>query len=433
MNVIPTRSPGRGAVGPWSAWTLVAAGLGAAAWAVSSPVAAETQRDWSRVQLAQNDPRAVSDAPLPVDPVPARRLSRRAQRRTVRRGVPEAAVPASRGPEPRGRDSLSVPPDAPGVPPPAGRSVAPPFETEPMPRGPLEDGVTVTRLDPQPDRPAPDVAVRVVLHRDQPSVEGGHPRQRFDIRLPDGCSGGGLPLVVWIHGPDWRTGSKSECPVTWLVGRGYAVASIGYRTSDVAVFPAQLDDCRAAVARIVADAEVWGIDPTRICVAGSGAGGHLAALVGFAAHATGPVRAASTDGDHDDDAVPAAVVVVDAPVHLTSLGPTADRAGSAASRLVGGPLPELREAAQQASPLVHVSADDPPTLIVSGGRTSGVPADQATRLDQALETAGVDSTLVIIDHGGHAPPLGEGSPAGAALAAFLERVIGPGAPRSPGK
>jgi acetyl esterase/lipase len=394
MHVCP-RSIGRGTVGPCAIGAVVAAALGlTAGWPAIAP-AAEPSRDWSQVQLAQNDPRAVSDAPLPVDPVPTRRLSRRAQRRNLRRGIPEPVAP------------------------PSDRAGAP-MASEPA----FGD-----RIDRGP--PADVPAVRAIVHRDQPSIDGGHPRQRFDIRLPEGCTGAGLPLVIWIHGPDWRTGSKAECPVAWLVDRGYAVASVGYRTSDIAVFPAQLDDCRAAVTRLVAEAEVWGIDPARVCVAGSGAGGHLAALVGYVAHDTGPIRAASTDTGAHDASVPAAVVVIDAPVHLTTLGPAADRAGSAASRLVGGPLPEFREAAQHASPLVHVSADDPPTLIVHGGRGSAVPADQATRLDRALETAGVERTLVIIEDAAATPA--PGSRTGDALERFLERAIGPGATRSAGE
>jgi len=361
---------------------------------ISDVAPAADPRDWSRVQLAQNDPRVVSDAPLPVDPAPPRRLSRRAQRRNLRRGIQE--------PIPHSREAMV---------------------------GQAEPPAPTSFESLAPEAPS---APRAIVHRDQPSIDGGHPRQRFDIRLPEGCAGGGLPLVVWIHGPDWRTGSKAECPVAWLVERGYAVASIGYRTSDVAVFPAQLDDCRAAIASLVSDADVWGIDPARVCVAGSGAGGHLAALIGFEPHEAGPIRAASTDAAAHDVNVPAAVIVIDAPVHLTTLGPAADRAGSAASRLVGGPLPEFREAAQRASPLVHVSADDPPTLIVHGAHCSAVPLDQATRLDRALEAAGVDRSLVIIEDAADATPT-QGSRASDSLVRFLDRAIGPGAARSRGE
>lgn len=352
-------------------------------------LAADRDRDWSGVELAwQNDPRAIADTPLTVEPT--RRPSRRAQRRGVRRPVSETS-PA-------------------------------------RPTGPAGDAVAI-ELEPATGRATPpDSLAGVVVHRDQPYGDESHPRQRIDLHLPDGCSGGGMPLVVWIHGPDWRTGSKADCPVAWLAGRGYAVASIGYRTSDVATYPAQLDDCRAAVETLAADAVTWGIDARRICVVGEAAGGHLAALVGFEPAADGLVREASIEAGGQAAVVPAAVAIVAAPAHLTTLGGQHDRPGSPASRLVGGPLPEFREAAQRASPLVHVSADDPPTLIVHARRDPEVPADQAVRLDRALQAAGVDSTLVLVD----APPrmpLDERSAAGVALLEFLDRVIVPGPPR----
>ena len=348
-------------------------------------------RDWARVQLAwRDDPRPPADLPAGVVPQPQRKSTRRGLRRSIRRGWSPAQATEAK---PETARPMNAPHQAP----------PPPIQVE-------------TTLDSPFSRSASDGGA--VVHRDEPYGSAGHPRQRFDMYLPAACSGGGMPLVVWIHGDDWATGSKSDCPIRWLVDDGYAVASIGYRTSDAAVFPGPLDDCRAAVATILRNAELWGIDPERVCLAGSGAGGHLAALVAFTADATG-------SGEREQGPAVAAVCAVAAPSQLTSLGPAHDRAGSPASRLIGGPLPDLREAALQASPLVHVSADDPPTLLMHGQADDRVPVDQATRLDAALDAAGVDSTAVILDTG-HAVPLDESSPAGRELLHFLDRVLGPG-------
>ena len=371
---------------------VIAVGLVACGLVAAAPRADEVTRDWAGVELAwRNDPRPAADAAVPVEPPPSRRTSRRAQRRGQRRI--EVESPPAR--------ATTVPPPAVVVPTP----VTPPPAIMPL------------VVEPAP--PA-----RTVVHPGQPY--GGEPRQRFDVHLPAGCSGGGLPLVVWIQGPDWRTGGRDECPVVWLAEQGFAVVTVDCRSSDDAVFPAQLDDCRAALHALCAEATTWGIDPARICLAGRGSGGQLAALVAFTPADQQPIREASTDPLEDGVA---AVAIFDAPTHLPSLGVEHDRAGSAESRLVGGPLPEFREAAQKASPLAHVSADDPPTLIVHGSRGDGVALEQGARLDAALRAAGVDSTLVVLDAKAAALAPRQGTASGGALVEFLDRTVGPAAPR----
>jgi acetyl esterase/lipase len=339
-----------------------------------------TAGDWSGVQLAwRDDPRAAADVPSVVEPAPQRRPSRRGRRAASRRRIPTE---------------------------------------EPAEERAWTDAVhTADAAHPVQDA--------IIVHRDQPyGAEPCHARQRFDVHLPAACTGGALPLVVWFHGEDWRSGSKSDCPIAWLAEQGYAVISVGYRLSDAAPFPAQEQDCRLALDAIVRDAATWGVDPERICVVGAAAGGHLAALVGLSM-SDEPSQATRPRTEV------AALCTIGAPTHLTSLGPAHDRPGSPASRLIGGPLPEFREAAQRASPLTRVSADAPPTLILHGSRDTTVPPDQGVRLDRALRGVGVDSTLVMLDDVATPVPLGRGSPAGTALLEFLDRVLGPGTRPAP--
>jgi dipeptidyl aminopeptidase/acylaminoacyl peptidase len=166
-------------------------------------------------------------------------------------------------------------------------------------------------------------------------------------------------------------------------------------------------------------------------VAGVGGGGHLAALVAFAPTDPRPIHEASAEGDAAVAAAAdvAAVAMFDAPTHLPSLGGSHDRAGSPASRLVGGPLPEFREAAQRASPLLYVSAQAPPALIVHGGRGDGTALDQGDRLDAALRAAGIESGLVILDAAASDLTPRRGSPAAGALVEFLDRTVGTAAGR----
>lgn len=368
----------------------------AAVLATVGLVACGEDRDWSGVELAwRGDPRATADTPFEAEMAPARRPTRRAQRRAgARRRMPldDTPVDLRATGAPTG-SALDVSTIFPG-----GESAAP-----------LR--VEATLDSPFPADPPATAREQAAIHRDQPSLPAAGPRQRFDIYLPAGCADAGMPLVVWIHGDSWRDGSRADCPIVWLADGGYAVASVGYRLTDTATFPAQLDDCRSAIAEIRRNAEVWGIDRDRIAVVGSGAGGHLAALVGLAGAPESRV---------------AAVCTVAAPMHLASLGPEHERPMSAASLLVGGPLAEFREAALRASPVSHVSSDDPPCLVMHGDRDASIPSEQGFKLDAALRAAGVESTLVVLEGTGHQVPLDRSSPAGRSLLEFLDRSLGPG-------
>jgi len=364
---------------------------------------ADPGRDWSQVQLARrDDPRVPADLPAGTDVQP-RVPSRRAARRAARRGRPLDDLPVVVG---RHVIADALESAAPVVP-----ATAPLIAPQRQP--PL--GVEATLGSP--------FAVAgdgVLSHRDLPVGDPADTARRFDLYLPDACAAGGLPLVVWIGGGDAWDGTRAACPLRWLVPRGYAVACVGYRSPATAVFPAQLDDCRAALATLVRDADTWGIDPTRICVIGYGTGGHLAALVALA-----------DSPDAADDAGVTAGCVIAAPADLPSLGPAHARTAAAARQLIGGPLAELREAARAASPLAYVSADDPPLLLVHGGRDAQVPADQAVRLDAACRVAGVDCRLVRLDGVGHDVAVDAGTAAGTAVLAFLDRVLADNGTRRP--
>ncbi|MCM8769464.1 MAG: alpha/beta hydrolase, partial [Candidatus Omnitrophica bacterium] len=102
----------------------------------------------------------------------------------------------------------------------------------------------------------------------------------LDIYIPE-KEEGPLPLIVWIHGGGWTKGSKENCcPALLLLPYGYIIASINYRLSGIARFPAQLEDCKSAVRFLRANATKYNINPQRIGTWGSSAGGHLASMLG---------------------------------------------------------------------------------------------------------------------------------------------------------
>ncbi|RMF44499.1 MAG: alpha/beta hydrolase [Planctomycetota bacterium] len=255
-----------------------------------------------------------------------------------------------------------------------------------------------------------DVREEVVVLRDIPYVAGGHDRQKLDLYLPRDAQTKTepLPVVLWVHGGGWRKGNRFPCPAVFLVPHGYAVASVGYRLSDTAKFPAQIHDCKAAVRFLRTSASKWNLDPNRIGAWGSSAGGHLVALLGTAGNAP------ELEGTLGTTGVPSSVQAVCdyyGPTDLLRMnsqsGPHSrldhDAPNSPESQLLGGPLQTQVELAQMASPIRYVDPQDPPFLIVHGDADPLVPHQQSQMLHQALQTAGVPSTLIIVPGGGHGP------------------------------
>jgi len=217
----------------------------------------------------------------------------------------------------------------------------------------------------------------------------------LDLYRPEEVSGL-LPVIVCVHGGHWDAGGKERCPAVTLVQDGYAVASIDYRLTRTAPFPAQIEDCKAAVRWLRANASTYNLDPDRIGVWGYSAGGHLAALLGT----SGGVPELEGTGDNMQySSQVQAVCDVGGPADLlamTNLGP---RRISAIKGLLGGPLEKDQAKAIAASPIHYVSKDDPPFLIVHGEADRVVPVEQSQRLYEELRKAGVNATLKILPVG----------------------------------
>ena len=249
----------------------------------------------------------------------------------------------------------------------------------------------------------PNVPEGTRILRDISYIPDGHERQKLDLYLPGQKEGDGpLPLIVWVHGGAWQAGSKENCRSVRFLRQGYAAASINYRLSQHAIFPAQIEDCKAAIRFLRANAGKYNIDPNRIGVWGSSAGGHLVALLGT----TGDVKEFDKGPNLHVSSRVQAVCDFFGPTDLTKMSDFAstmdhDAPDSPESQLVGGPVQENKEACRRANPITYVSKDDPPFLICHGDKDMLVPHNQSVLLNAALKKAGVKVKFHTVKGGGH--------------------------------
>jgi acetyl esterase/lipase len=272
------------------------------------------------------------------------------------------------------------------------------------------------------------VPTNVTIHRDLAYTPDPHPRQHLDLYLPP--SEAPLPLIVWVHGGAFRAGSKEDGVPAGYLSLGYAIASVNYRLSQHALWPAQIVDCKAAVRWLRAHAATYGLDPERFAAWGPSAGGHLVTMLGV----TGHVRAFDQGAHLDVSSRVSAVVDYFGPTdflqmdaHRLPEGQEHNPADSPESELVGGAIQQHPERVAAANQLTYVTSDAPPFLIVHGDRDPLVPHHQSVLLNEALRAAGVSVqfyTVVGGGHGGFADPQVD-----LLTRAFLARTIGAGCTR----
>ena len=229
------------------------------------------------------------------------------------------------------------------------------------------------------------------------------------------------PLVVWLHAGGWRIGNRKRAPdlSRRFAAHGVAMASIDYRLSREAVFPAQLHDVRAALRWLRVNAERFGLDACRTGLWGASAGGHLAALAAFGAQVDeSNAHDANTDVPVDVQALAIGyapidfltmdaqrergAVAIDDPAAFTlPAGARITDARSYESLLIGASVRDRPDLARAASPIAHVRSHVPPTLIVHGTGDSAIPAAQSEQLYEALARCGNDVTLYLVHGFGH--------------------------------
>lgn len=236
-------------------------------------------------------------------------------------------------------------------------------------------------------------------------AEVGDQTLALDLYLPTTKN---APLIVWVHGGAWRAGSKDFMPLTALVEDGYAIASVDYRLSTVATFPALIHDCKGAIRWLRAHATEYGYNTHRIGIAGNSAGGHMVALIGTSngnKELEGSVGG-NTKQSSDVQAIVSYYGASNLTTILSQSTPHGLSVRAPALKLLLGNTPDKNETlAKLASPVFHVDKNDPPLLLLHGDQDPQMPINQSHELHAAYKARKLDVHFEVINgaaHGGKA-------------------------------
>jgi acetyl esterase/lipase len=223
------------------------------------------------------------------------------------------------------------------------------------------------------------------------NIEYGHSGSRpllLDLYSPKDLSEP-VPAIVFIHGGSWKHGKKEDYRIYALhfAKLGYIVASVQYRLSREAPFPAAVHDVKAAVRFMRAEAESLNVDPDRIAVGGGSAGGHLTMMIGYSSDVK---ELAGNSGHEDVSSRVRCIVNLYGPTDMTTeYARNISTTNSAVRDFFEGTYDEQPQNYAAGSPLHYVTRDDPPTLILHGTADALVPINQADILAQKLTEVGV--------------------------------------------
>jgi len=244
------------------------------------------------------------------------------------------------------------------------------------------------------------------LIRNIPYVVNGHKLQNFDLYIPKNATKP-MPVLLWIHGGAWEGGLKKWIDPAYLINSGYAIASIDYRFSNTAIFPAQIQDCNEAIYFIWKNAAKYNIDRTKLIIGGGSAGGHLASLIGLSTNNNVAYfyNGISKSKDIKFKAIldfygPADLNVV----HGKATSMDYDSENSALTRFLGSATLDRPDVAKKASPVTYIDKGDPPILILHGDADDIVPFWESRQFHSWLTLAGVKSQLIKLDGAGHGGP-----------------------------
>ena len=244
-----------------------------------------------------------------------------------------------------------------------------------------------------------------IVHENIPYARDTSKKHLLDVYLPANTSEA-LPLVVWVHGGAWLSNDKHadmgymKNTVRSIIDSGYAFASINYRYSTDAVFPAQIQDCNQALQFLYDHAAEYKLDRKKFALIGFSAGGHLATLQALSNN--NDVSEFYPAGKKISFRIKAAIDFYGPSDFIALIGSSNTIDAKNPVALLLGAIPIDRpDLAKKASPTTYVDKNDPPFLIIQGEKDESVPQVQSKLLKSYLQVAGVPVELIIVEGAPH--------------------------------
>lgn len=235
----------------------------------------------------------------------------------------------------------------------------------------------------------------ILVERDLVYGKGGAVDLKLDLAMPKEGAGP-FPAIVFLHGEGWRAGNRRQMHhfIEGVARMGWVGVTVEYRLVPAARFPAQVEDCKAAVRWMRANAAAYRIRKDRIGVVGFSAGGHLASLLGVTGEKDG---LEGTGGNAGQSSGVQAVVSFFGPEDFTTRDWPRDLEREVIVPFLGGSFADRPEIYRRASPVGYVTRGAPPFLLFHGREDELVPVDQSIRLAEKLKSAGVPVRLVVME------------------------------------
>jgi acetyl esterase/lipase len=266
-----------------------------------------------------------------------------------------------------------------------------------------------------------------VFHQNIPYAKDTLKKHLLDIYLPANTTAN-TPLIIWVHGGAWMLNDKyadmgyMKNTIRMFIENGYALASIDYRHSTTAIFPAQIQDCNQAVEFLYTNADKYKLDKKRFALIGFSAGGHLASLLALSSNSNIPDFYAG--GKKPGFRISAVVDFYGPSEFLLFYGfANPDATGDPISTLLGSSPLKRPDLSKKASPCTYVDKDDPPFFIVHGEKDQDVPPAQSYLLKSYLDLAGVQNEILIVKDAPHYGEMFDAEEIRTKLLSFLQKHL----------